>query len=127
MSKGHVSLVGRNGQVPVIVLRDTGAFDTFILSVLPFSEETDKGSVLPVLGMEMSNFFVLGHRLVLHTALFDGEVKMVMVRNRVLRVSHDESGHMGVSKTYNRILRHLFWPVLRGVLLITSKHVILAS
>ena len=31
MSKGHVSLVGRNEQVPVMVLRDTGAFDLFIL------------------------------------------------------------------------------------------------
>ena len=77
MSKGHVSLVGHNDQVPVIVLRDTGAFDSFILSsVLPFSEETDTGSVLPVLGTEMSNFFVPVHRLVLHTALFDGEVEM---------------------------------------------------
>ena len=34
-------------------------------------------------------------------------------RKRVLRVSHDESGHMGVSKTYNRILRHFFWPCVK--------------
>ena len=44
--------------------------------MLPFSEETDAGSVLPVLGMEMSTFFVPVHRLVLHTALFTGEVEM---------------------------------------------------
>ena len=43
--------------------------------MLPFSEETDTGSVLPVLGMEMSTFFVPVHRLVLQTALFTREVR----------------------------------------------------
>lgn len=33
--------------------------------------------------------------------------------NLVFRVSHDESGHMGVGKTYNRILRHFFWPCVK--------------
>ncbi len=31
-------------------------------------------------------------------------------RDLVLRVAHDESGHMGVAKTCDRILRHFFWP-----------------
>ena len=35
-------------------------------------------------------------------------------RERVLRVSHEESGHMGVSKTCNRILRHFFWPCVEN-------------
>lgn len=31
-------------------------------------------------------------------------------RHVVLRVAHDESGHMGVTKTYDHILRLFFWP-----------------
>jgi transposase InsO family protein len=31
----------------------------------------------------------------------------------VLQVSHDECGHMGVRKTYDRILRYFFWPRLK--------------
>ena len=39
---GSVSLVGSDVRVPVKILRDTGAFDSFIVdSVLPLSEESD--------------------------------------------------------------------------------------
>ncbi|KAF7654545.1 hypothetical protein LDENG_00068500 [Lucifuga dentata] len=31
----------------------------------------------------------------------------------VLQVSHDESGHQGVKKTYDRVLRYFFWPQLK--------------
>lgn len=31
----------------------------------------------------------------------------------VLKLAHDESGHWGVRKTYNRVLRHFFWPRLK--------------
>lgn len=31
-------------------------------------------------------------------------------RDTVLKVAHNESGHSGVNKTYDRVLRHLFWP-----------------
>ena len=34
-------------------------------------------------------------------------------RSVVLQVSHDESGHSGVRKTYDRILRYFFWPRLK--------------
>ena len=36
-------------------------------------------------------------------------------RKEVISVSHDSplSGHLGVNKTYNRILNHFFWPRLR--------------
>ena len=77
VSKGYVSLIGNPEKVPITILRDTGAFDSFILSsALPFSEETHTGSFLPVLGMGMSVFHVPVHKLMLHCALFDGEVRM---------------------------------------------------
>lgn len=47
--------------------------ESFVLSsVLPFSE-TDTGTFLPVLGMEMSTFFVPVHKHVLHSALLKGD------------------------------------------------------
>ena len=36
-------------------------------------------------------------------------------RKFVLQVSHDQSGHQGVRKTYDRILRYFFWPRLKDV------------
>lgn len=39
LSEGFVSLVGSQEKIPVVMLRDTAAFDSFILkSTLPFSE-----------------------------------------------------------------------------------------
>ena len=35
------------------------------------------------------------------------------LREKVLRRAHDESGHWGVKKTYDRILRFFFWPRLK--------------
>lgn len=34
-------------------------------------------------------------------------------RHLVLKLSHDDAGHMGVRKTYDRILRYFFWPKLK--------------
>lgn len=36
-------------------------------------------------------------------------------RQKVMCLAHDHhfSGHLGVTKTYNRILRHFFWPGLK--------------
>lgn len=31
----------------------------------------------------------------------------------VLKVAHNESGHSGVNKTYDRVLRHFFWPCVK--------------
>lgn len=77
ISKGHVILVGSDEKVPVIILRDTGGFDSFVLSsVLPFSEETDTVSFVPMLGMGMSIFLVPVHKLVLFSELFKSEVKI---------------------------------------------------
>lgn len=36
-------------------------------------------------------------------------------RTAILNLAHDNplAGHLGVKKTYNRILRHFFWPGLK--------------
>lgn len=34
-------------------------------------------------------------------------------RSKVLSCSHDDMGHLGVTKTYNHILRYFFWPRLK--------------
>ena len=34
-------------------------------------------------------------------------------RDLVLQLSHDQSGHWGVKKTYRRILQYFFWPLLK--------------
>ncbi|XP_014893175.1 uncharacterized protein LOC106950677 isoform X2 [Poecilia latipinna] len=75
--EGQVSLVGRDVKAPVTILRDTGAYDSFILaSVLPFSDDSDTGLSIPVLGMGMSVFCVPVHKLMIHSELFEGEVRM---------------------------------------------------
>ena len=37
-------------------------------------------------------------------------------RHQVLSLAHDQawSGHLGITKTYNRVLRHFFWPGLKS-------------
>lgn len=35
-------------------------------------------------------------------------------RSLVLKVAHDECGHFGVRKTYHNILKHFFWPRIKG-------------
>ncbi len=37
-------------------------------------------------------------------------VVLTKFRDEVLRTSHDQSGHLGVHKTYDYILRYFFWP-----------------
>ena len=52
ITDGFVSLVGGKVQVPVRVLRDTGASETFVLqSVLPFSAGSDTGTCMLVRGL----------------------------------------------------------------------------
>uniref|UniRef100_A0A8C5CMY1 Gypsy retrotransposon integrase-like protein 1 n=1 Tax=Gadus morhua TaxID=8049 RepID=A0A8C5CMY1_GADMO len=75
ISGGHVSLVGGRLKVPVNILRDTAAFDSFIqASVLPFSAETHTGCWVPVVGMEMNVLQVPLHKITLHSDLFQGEI-----------------------------------------------------
>lgn len=75
VSDGHVSLVGSDCKVPVKILRDTAAFDSFIqASVLPFSEESHTGCFVPVLGMGMKVLQVPLHKMMLYSDLFQREI-----------------------------------------------------
>lgn len=40
----------------------------------------------------------------------------VKFRQHVLELAHEHlwSGHLGVTKTYNRVLKHLFWPGMKA-------------
>ena len=75
ISDGYVSLVGGSSKVPVKILRDTAAFDSFIqASVIPFSNESHTGCWVPVVGMEMKVLQLPLHKVVLHSDLFQGEL-----------------------------------------------------
>ena len=74
LSDGFVSMVGSDIKVPVKILRDTAAYDTFIeASVLPFTNESDTGSFIPVLGMGLNVLQVPMHNIMLYSDLFQGQ------------------------------------------------------
>ena len=67
--------MGSDEKVHVKILRDTGAFESFILaSTLPFSDDTYMGSFIPVLGMGLKVLRVPLNKMMLFSALFQGEV-----------------------------------------------------
>ncbi|XP_062382811.1 uncharacterized protein LOC134070456 isoform X1 [Sardina pilchardus] len=74
ITDGFVSLVGRSAKVPVKILRDTGASESFLLeSVLPFSSDSTTGNVL-VKGIGLQVVTVPLHRIELQSDLVQGEV-----------------------------------------------------
>lgn len=77
VSMGYVSLVGSIVKVPVKILRDTCALDSFIVdSVLPFSLESGTGNSVVVRGLALLHFSVPKHKLMLFSDLVSGEVSM---------------------------------------------------
>ncbi|XP_030271930.1 uncharacterized protein LOC115581177 isoform X1 [Sparus aurata] len=77
VSDGFVSLIGSDGKVPVKILRDSGALDSFIVgSVLPFSPDSAVGSSVEVRGMGLTVFSAPQHRLTLISDLLQGDVVM---------------------------------------------------
>lgn len=73
---GFVSLSGEK-RVPVTILRDTGASQSFILdAILPFSNETSCGSDVLVWGIKMSILKVPLHKVHLHSSLVSGLVRV---------------------------------------------------
>ncbi|XP_044000295.1 uncharacterized protein LOC122847010 [Gambusia affinis] len=77
ISDGHVSIVGSDATVPVKILRDTGAFNSYIVSsVLPFSEETNTEDHVLMQGMGLLVEQVPLHKLTLTCGLVQGEVIM---------------------------------------------------
>uniref|UniRef100_A0A8C1RHP2 Gypsy retrotransposon integrase-like protein 1 n=1 Tax=Cyprinus carpio TaxID=7962 RepID=A0A8C1RHP2_CYPCA len=80
ITDGFVSLVGSSVKVPVKILRDTGACESFLLeSVLPLSSESSTGNVL-VRGIGLQVVTVPLHRIELQSDLVQGEV-VIAVRH----------------------------------------------
>uniref|UniRef100_A0A674NL88 Gypsy retrotransposon integrase-like protein 1 n=1 Tax=Takifugu rubripes TaxID=31033 RepID=A0A674NL88_TAKRU len=72
---GYVSLPGHGSEVPVKILRDTAASQSFILAgVLPLGPGSAVGSDVPVLGFGMEDLNVPLHRVCIRSDLLSGEV-----------------------------------------------------
>ncbi len=72
---GHVSFVGKETKVPVTILRDTGASESFILKdVLPFSFLSDTGTSVLIKGIGLNVLSVPLHKIMLSSQLVSGEV-----------------------------------------------------
>lgn len=79
VTDGLVSLVGSSNQVPVKILRDTGASESFILkSVLPFSADSSTGNNVLVRGIGLQVVSVPLHRINLQSDLVQGEVSIAV-------------------------------------------------
>ena len=55
--------------------------------------------------------------------LFDTLVILSKLQHNVLHATHENLGHMGISKTYAFLWQRYFWPGMKNKLQITSKHV----
>lgn len=79
VSDGFVSLVGSEEMVPVKILRDSGALDSFILdSVLLFSSDTATGDFVLVKDMGLSVFPVPLHQVSFWSEHIEGEVALAV-------------------------------------------------
>ena len=77
VSDGFVSVSGGRDKVPVKILRDTGAKDSFILSsVVKFSQDTDTGDCLLVQGMGLETLSVPLHKVSLACGFVTGDVHL---------------------------------------------------
>lgn len=75
ITEGRVSLVGEKEEIPVKILRDTGAMDSFILeSVLPFSLQSHTGESVLIRGIGLNTLSVPLHKVRLQSDLIQGEV-----------------------------------------------------
>ena len=77
ISDGHVSLPEIVIQVPVKILRDTGAAESFIVNnILPFSNISDSGNRILMWDMGLNVLPVPVHKLGLVCGLVQGVVEM---------------------------------------------------
>lgn len=77
VTDGFLSLGGTDQKVPVKILRNTGASESYVLeSVLPFSTVTDTSNCVLVQGIGLNVLSVPLHRLELTSYLVQGEVKV---------------------------------------------------
>lgn len=74
-----MSFGGDGRKVPVKVLRDTGATDSFIrASVLPFSGKSDTGACIIVRGVSLVPLSVPLHKVFLSCGLVEGNVHIAV-------------------------------------------------
>ncbi|KAL0147780.1 hypothetical protein M9458_056923, partial [Cirrhinus mrigala] len=79
ISDGFVSLIGDTHKVPVKILRDTGASESFICaSVLPFSPVSDTGKFVLIRGIGLQLFSVPLHRVQLFSGFVNGDVTIAV-------------------------------------------------
>ncbi|KAK0134480.1 Retrovirus-related Pol polyprotein from transposon 412 [Merluccius polli] len=79
ITEGYVSMVGDARRVPVKILRDTGASESFIhQSALPFSSVSDTGSVVLIRGIGLQSFPVPLHRIQLFSGFVDGDITIAV-------------------------------------------------
>jgi len=75
VSKGSVSLSDEGEQVPITILRDTGATQSLIVEgTLPLSEETATGATMSIQGVGCAPVSVPLHTVYLHCGLVTGPV-----------------------------------------------------
>lgn len=79
ITTGFVSVVGSQQKVPVKILRDTGASESFIKQdVLPVNEQSDTHRCVLIRGIGMHTFSVPLHKFNLESDLINGEVTMAV-------------------------------------------------
>lgn len=77
IAEGWLSMVGSEEKVPVKILRDSGALNTFVReSILPFSPQSDTGNCVPIRGMGLNTIFVPVHNIHLSCDLVQGNVEV---------------------------------------------------
>lgn len=80
VTEGFVALVGDAHRVPVKILCDTGASESFICqSVLPFSSESETGNCVLIRGIGLQSFPVPLHKIQLFSGFVSGEVTLKCV------------------------------------------------
>lgn len=101
VSTGYIALPGnREVRVPVNILRDTAASQSFVLeSVLPFSEKSYAGENILVQGFEMGFVNVPLHEVALVSDLVAGDFKMgvrrtLPIKNVQVLLGNDVMGGM---------------------------------
>ena len=76
ISDGFVSLIGSAEKIPVKILHDTGASESFILESLPFSLKSSTGKSRLVRGIVLRTFEFPLHWVFLFSELVQGEVEL---------------------------------------------------
>ena len=75
VSEGFVSLLEKGTQVPLKVLRDTGASQSLLIhNILPLSKETSLDACVLIQGVELNAMSVPLHKVYLHSDLVTGPV-----------------------------------------------------